>query len=87
MCLLFPLERSVGVSAEQKRATGGSEGPGVPRVPGGPEGPEGPGAPRGHGGPDGPEGSGRSGAALRPDVAYNLLHSVFYGLLAFSTMR
>ncbi|XP_035483235.1 probable C-mannosyltransferase DPY19L3 isoform X2 [Scophthalmus maximus] len=26
-------------------------------------------------------------AALRPDVAYNLLHTLFYGLLAFSTMR
>ncbi|XP_070764412.1 protein C-mannosyl-transferase DPY19L3 [Enoplosus armatus] len=26
-------------------------------------------------------------AGLRPDVAYNLLHSLFYGLLAFSTMR
>ncbi|XP_078018000.1 protein C-mannosyl-transferase DPY19L3 isoform X4 [Epinephelus lanceolatus] len=25
--------------------------------------------------------------ALRPDVAYNLLHTLFYGLLAFSTMR
>uniref|UniRef100_A0A3B5QLF9 Dpy-19 like C-mannosyltransferase 3 n=1 Tax=Xiphophorus maculatus TaxID=8083 RepID=A0A3B5QLF9_XIPMA len=25
--------------------------------------------------------------AFRPDVAYNLLHSVLYGLLAFSTMR
>lgn len=25
--------------------------------------------------------------AFRPDVAYNLLHSLFYGLLAFSTMR
>ncbi|KAF0043618.1 hypothetical protein F2P81_004955 [Scophthalmus maximus] len=25
-------------------------------------------------------------AALRPDVAYNLLHTLFYGLLAFSTM-
>lgn len=25
--------------------------------------------------------------ALRPDVAYNLLHSIFFGLLAFSTMR
>ncbi|KAJ4947480.1 hypothetical protein JOQ06_009515 [Pogonophryne albipinna] len=29
---------------------------------------------------------GRAGA-LRPDVAYNLLHTLFYGLLAFSTMR
>uniref|UniRef100_A0AAQ4PKL8 Dpy-19 like C-mannosyltransferase 3 n=1 Tax=Gasterosteus aculeatus aculeatus TaxID=481459 RepID=A0AAQ4PKL8_GASAC len=26
-------------------------------------------------------------AAFRPDVAYNLLHTLFYGLLAFSTMR
>lgn len=26
-------------------------------------------------------------AAFRPDVAYNLLHMLFYGLLAFSTMR
>lgn len=26
-------------------------------------------------------------AAFRPDVAYNLLHSLFFGLLAFSTMR
>ncbi|XP_012717096.2 probable C-mannosyltransferase DPY19L3 [Fundulus heteroclitus] len=26
-------------------------------------------------------------AAFRPDVAYNLLHTVLYGLLAFSTMR
>ncbi|XP_077569978.1 protein C-mannosyl-transferase DPY19L3 [Stigmatopora nigra] len=26
-------------------------------------------------------------ASFRPDVAYNLLHSFFYGLLAFSTMR
>lgn len=26
-------------------------------------------------------------AALRPDVAYNLLHTMFFGLLAFSTMR
>lgn len=25
--------------------------------------------------------------ALRPDLAYNLLHTLFYGLLAFSTMR
>uniref|UniRef100_A0A7N8XSC3 Zinc finger protein 507 n=1 Tax=Mastacembelus armatus TaxID=205130 RepID=A0A7N8XSC3_9TELE len=25
--------------------------------------------------------------AFRPDVAYNLLHTLFYGLLAFSTMR
>lgn len=25
--------------------------------------------------------------AIRPDVAYNLLHTLFYGLLAFSTMR
>ncbi|KAM7423592.1 hypothetical protein PAMA_000106 [Pampus argenteus] len=25
--------------------------------------------------------------ALRPDVAYNVLHTLFYGLLAFSTMR
>uniref|UniRef100_A0A8C5H135 Probable C-mannosyltransferase DPY19L3 n=1 Tax=Gouania willdenowi TaxID=441366 RepID=A0A8C5H135_GOUWI len=25
--------------------------------------------------------------ALRPDVAYNLLHTLFFGLLAFSTMR
>lgn len=25
--------------------------------------------------------------AFRPDVAYNVLHSLFYGLLAFSTMR
>ncbi|MEQ2248067.1 hypothetical protein ILYODFUR_015481 [Ilyodon furcidens] len=25
--------------------------------------------------------------AFRPDVAYNLLHTVLYGLLAFSTMR
>ncbi|XP_029982908.1 probable C-mannosyltransferase DPY19L3 isoform X1 [Sphaeramia orbicularis] len=25
--------------------------------------------------------------AFRPDVAYNLLHSLFFGLLAFSTMR
>lgn len=24
---------------------------------------------------------------FRPDVAYNLLHTFFYGLLAFSTMR
>ncbi|XP_034080439.1 probable C-mannosyltransferase DPY19L3 isoform X2 [Gymnodraco acuticeps] len=29
---------------------------------------------------------GRAGA-LRPDVAYNLLHTLFFGLLAFSTMR
>ncbi|XP_075884563.1 protein C-mannosyl-transferase DPY19L3 [Nelusetta ayraudi] len=28
-----------------------------------------------------------SRATLHPDVAYNLLHSLFYGLLAFSTMR
>ncbi|XP_068174333.1 protein C-mannosyl-transferase DPY19L3 isoform X1 [Antennarius striatus] len=27
------------------------------------------------------------GAVFRPDVAYNLLHTLFYGLLAFSTMR
>ncbi|XP_019740049.1 probable C-mannosyltransferase DPY19L3 isoform X2 [Hippocampus comes] len=26
-------------------------------------------------------------ASFRPDVAYNLLHTLFYGLLAFSTMR
>lgn len=26
-------------------------------------------------------------AAFRPDVAYNLLHTMFFGLLAFSTMR
>ncbi|XP_006779756.1 probable C-mannosyltransferase DPY19L3 isoform X3 [Neolamprologus brichardi] len=26
-------------------------------------------------------------AAFRPDVAYNVLHTLFYGLLAFSTMR
>ncbi|XP_061561146.1 probable C-mannosyltransferase DPY19L3 [Phycodurus eques] len=26
-------------------------------------------------------------ASFRPDVAYNLLHTIFYGLLAFSTMR
>ncbi|XP_054475052.1 LOW QUALITY PROTEIN: probable C-mannosyltransferase DPY19L3 [Anoplopoma fimbria] len=31
-------------------------------------------------------GDGRA-AAFRPDVAYNLLHTLFYGLLAFSTMR
>ncbi|KAM4602898.1 protein C-mannosyl-transferase DPY19L3 [Polymixia lowei] len=31
-------------------------------------------------------GEGRA-TALRPDVAYNLLHTLFYGLLAFSTMR
>uniref|UniRef100_UPI003AB023E5 protein C-mannosyl-transferase DPY19L3 n=1 Tax=Centroberyx gerrardi TaxID=166262 RepID=UPI003AB023E5 len=31
-------------------------------------------------------GEGRT-MALRPDVAYNLLHTLFYGLLAFSTMR
>lgn len=30
--------------------------------------------------------SGRA-AAFRPDVAYNLLHTMFFGLLAFSTMR
>ncbi|KAM6977862.1 protein C-mannosyl-transferase DPY19L3 [Aplochiton taeniatus] len=27
------------------------------------------------------------GMILRPDAAYNLLHTLFYGLLAFSTMR
>ncbi|XP_068616423.1 protein C-mannosyl-transferase DPY19L3 [Brachionichthys hirsutus] len=27
------------------------------------------------------------GVAIRPDVAYNLLHTLFYGLLAVSTMR
>ncbi|XP_018552935.1 probable C-mannosyltransferase DPY19L3 isoform X4 [Lates calcarifer] len=31
-------------------------------------------------------GEGRT-VAFRPDVAYNLLHTLFYGLLAFSTMR
>uniref|UniRef100_A0A3Q0RIC1 Dpy-19 like C-mannosyltransferase 3 n=1 Tax=Amphilophus citrinellus TaxID=61819 RepID=A0A3Q0RIC1_AMPCI len=31
-------------------------------------------------------GEGRA-VAFRPDVAYNLLHTLFYGLLAFSTMR
>lgn len=31
-------------------------------------------------------GDGRA-VAFRPDVAYNLLHTLFYGLLAFSTMR
>ncbi|XP_070703507.1 protein C-mannosyl-transferase DPY19L3 [Pempheris klunzingeri] len=31
-------------------------------------------------------GEGRA-VAYRPDVAYNLLHTLFYGLLAFSTMR
>lgn len=31
-------------------------------------------------------GEGRA-ADFRPDVAYNLLHTLFYGLLAFSTMR
>uniref|UniRef100_UPI0037E8F2B5 protein C-mannosyl-transferase DPY19L3 n=1 Tax=Semicossyphus pulcher TaxID=241346 RepID=UPI0037E8F2B5 len=31
-------------------------------------------------------GEGRA-AAFRPDVAYNLMHTLFYGLLAFSTMR
>uniref|UniRef100_A0A8C6SU61 Dpy-19 like C-mannosyltransferase 3 n=1 Tax=Neogobius melanostomus TaxID=47308 RepID=A0A8C6SU61_9GOBI len=31
-------------------------------------------------------GAGRA-AAFRPDVAYNLLHTMFFGLLAFSTMR
>ncbi|XP_037835984.1 probable C-mannosyltransferase DPY19L3 isoform X2 [Kryptolebias marmoratus] len=29
----------------------------------------------------------RRGEAFRPDVAYNLLHTVLYGILAFSTMR
>ncbi|XP_074522321.1 protein C-mannosyl-transferase DPY19L3 isoform X2 [Halichoeres trimaculatus] len=34
------------------------------------------------------KGSGEGRAvAFRPDVAYNLLHTLFYGLLAFSTMR
>ncbi|XP_060900621.1 probable C-mannosyltransferase DPY19L3 isoform X3 [Labrus mixtus] len=31
-------------------------------------------------------GEGRA-VAFRPDVAYNLMHTLFYGLLAFSTMR
>ncbi|XP_028257994.1 probable C-mannosyltransferase DPY19L3 isoform X1 [Parambassis ranga] len=35
-----------------------------------------------------PKGAGDGRAlAFRPDVAYNLLHTLFYGLLAFSTMR
>ncbi|XP_055010934.1 probable C-mannosyltransferase DPY19L3 [Boleophthalmus pectinirostris] len=29
----------------------------------------------------------RRAVAFRPDVAYNLLHTMFFGLLAFSTMR
>jgi len=33
------------------------------------------------------EGGEGGAAAFRPDVAYNLLHTLFYGLLAFSTMR
>ncbi|KAM3624867.1 uncharacterized protein V6R79_003074 [Siganus canaliculatus] len=32
-------------------------------------------------------GSSEEKRAFRPDVAYNLLHSLFFGLLAFSTMR
>ncbi|XP_068432144.1 protein C-mannosyl-transferase DPY19L3 isoform X2 [Clinocottus analis] len=43
--------------------------------------PEGGSAEEGKGG-----GEGRA-PAVRPDVAYNLLHTLFYGLLAFSTMR
>ncbi|XP_059207667.1 probable C-mannosyltransferase DPY19L3 isoform X2 [Centropristis striata] len=33
------------------------------------------------------ERKGAGAVAFRPDVAYNLLHTLFYGLLAFSTMR
>ncbi|XP_069388389.1 protein C-mannosyl-transferase DPY19L3 isoform X2 [Paralichthys olivaceus] len=33
------------------------------------------------------KGAERRLVALRPDVAYNVLHTLFYGLLAFSTMR
>ncbi|XP_061620761.1 probable C-mannosyltransferase DPY19L3 isoform X2 [Phyllopteryx taeniolatus] len=33
------------------------------------------------------EGPAAAAASFRPDVAYNLLHTLFYGLLAFSTMR
>ncbi|XP_056134366.1 probable C-mannosyltransferase DPY19L3 isoform X3 [Lampris incognitus] len=39
------------------------------------------------GGTDEKTGGERRAIVLRPDVAYNLLHTWFYGLLAFSTMR
>ena len=40
----------------------------------------------GGGGGGGGEVAGAS-AILSPDLAYNLLHTLFFGLLAFSTMR
>ncbi|TNN58385.1 putative C-mannosyltransferase DPY19L3 [Liparis tanakae] len=44
-------------------------------------------APKGGSAEERKEGGEGGAAAFRPDVAYNLLHTLFYGLLAFSTMR
>uniref|UniRef100_A0A8C6STU3 Dpy-19 like C-mannosyltransferase 3 n=1 Tax=Neogobius melanostomus TaxID=47308 RepID=A0A8C6STU3_9GOBI len=45
------------------------------------------GSPKGASGEEKRGASAGRAAAFRPDVAYNLLHTMFFGLLAFSTMR